>query len=175
MVAAFTRWAGAERAGLAAAARTRERWLREQVAASATWLGTLVDLTERREDVTLAVGAARFVGRVVGVGRDFCVMDQPGSRPALLRVGSISAAWPASAPTRPVPGDGTPPIDLSMNAAVASLADERTPVRLVLDGGVEVEGELVGAGEDVVTLRLPGVIRRQVYVRFDAIGACELR
>lgn len=175
LVAAFTRWAGTERAGLAAASRTRERWLREQLEASATWIGILVNLSEKRDEVTLAVGTSRFAGQVVGVGRDFCVLDQPGSRPVLLRVGSISAVWPGESSWRSVAGEGSPPIDLSMNAAVATLADERTPVRLLLDAGAVVEGELIGAGEDVLILRLRAAARRQVYVRFDSVSACELR
>ena len=175
LVAAFTRWAGTERAGLAAASRTRERWLREQLAASATWIGTLVDLSEKRDEVKLAVGASRFAGRVVGVGRDFCVLDQAGSRPVLVRARSIEAAWPGESSWRSVAGEGSAPIEMSMNAAVATLADERTPVSLLLDGGAVVEGELIGAGEDVLIVRLRGAARRQVYVQFDAISACELR
>jgi hypothetical protein len=192
LVDALGRWAAADRAARAAGDRSRERVLREQAGAAATWSGVLVDLAERRAAVTLAVAGARRSGRLVGIGQDFVVFDQRGGHPALVILDAIDAVWTED-PVGAGSAVGSRPaaLDLSLVAALAGLADERTPVALLLSGGDEVTGDLVGMGADVLTVRRPsggrtgaatsgsghrgGGQRRAIVVPVGAVALCELR
>lgn len=193
LVAQFTRWAAAQRAAEAVDRRTRERSLRDQAVGSATWTGLVVDLAERSAPVVMMVGAHRRRGRLVGVGQGFCVLEQPNGRPALVALGAIAALAPdqagpsaAGAPS----GNREPELRLSLAAALAALAEERSPVVVVLAGGHQESGQLIAAGEDVLTLRTDGAAgtsggggagvagvaaRRLVHVPVRAVLVCELR
>jgi hypothetical protein len=176
LVAAFARWAAEQRAVVAAGARTRERSLREQAAASATWLGVVVDLAERAAPVTAVVAGQRRPGRLVGVGRDFCVLQADTGRTALVALSAISELWPDGPAARDTPaGDRGAAINLPLMTALAMLAEDRSPVALISSTGVETSGELVAAGEDVLTLRTAPPGRRLVYVPARAVAVCELR
>jgi hypothetical protein len=171
VVAAFARWAAEQRVAEAAGVRSKERSLRDQAAAEATWSGLLVDLAERNCEVELELRSRRVSGRLVGIGRDFCVLEQRGRRPALIPVEGIVAVW------REGPADGSrfPALDLSFEAALAGLADDRSPVCILLAGGSQVRGELVGSGTGLITVRTGPTARRTVHVRTAHIELCELR
>ncbi|HUE59856.1 MAG TPA: hypothetical protein VMO88_09765 [Acidimicrobiales bacterium] len=171
LAAAFGRWAAAERTAQAAGVRSRERTLRDQAAGEATWAGLLVDLAETLAQVSLGVGARRLTGILVGVGRDFCVLDQRGGRPLLIPNERIVAVWKES----PASGSRFPHLELSFEAALAGLAEERSPVCIHLAGGSQVSGDLVGCGTDLVTVRTEAPARQSVHVRTDHIEVCELR
>ncbi len=171
LAAAFGRWAAAERAAEAAGTRSRERSLRDQAAGEATWAGLLVDLAETLAQVTLGVGARRLTGVLVGVGRDFCALDQRGGYPLLIPNDRIVAVWKEG----PASGSRFPHLELSFEAALAGLAEERSPVCVHLAGGTQVSGELVGCGTDLVTVRTEAPARRSVHIRTDHIEVCELR
>ncbi|HUJ65470.1 MAG TPA: hypothetical protein VLX59_08035 [Acidimicrobiales bacterium] len=175
LVAAFRRWAAGERASAAAGNRARERRLRDQAAASATWAGVLVDLAEAAATVVVRLGALTCTGRIVAVARDFCVIEPTSGRPSLIALAAISALSPQQTGQSPPAGDRQPHLSLSMAGALAALAEERTPVGLTLAHDVHVEGELAAVGEDVVTLRNEAPARRPVYVRLASIVRCELR
>ena len=171
VVAAFTRWAAHERAVEAAETRSRERSLRDQAAGEATWSGLLVDLSEKQGEVALDVGGRRLSGRLVGVGPDFCVLEQGTRRASLVPTDRIVAIWQES----PASGSRFPHLQLSFASALAALAAERTPTCLFLAGGSQVSGELVGSGTDLVTVRTDSATRRTVHVRICHIDVCELR
>ena len=175
LVAAFARWAAQERARSAATDRARQRSLGEQALSTATWTGILVDLAERGAGVTLSVGGHRCTGWIVGVGRDFCVVEQAGRRrPALIPLAPISYVS-ADQPGRAIPtGDRPAGMELSMAAALAALAEERVPVALRA-GAEQVEGKVIGVGEDVVTLRADAPAGRLVHVPLAAVTFCEVR
>ncbi len=176
LVAAFARWAADQRTAAAAGQRTRERSLREQATASATWTGILVDLAEQAALVTAVVAGRRRHGRVAGMGRDFCVLESEHNRTALIGLNAVSALWPEDLPaSQPPTGDRTPTLDLSMMAALALLAEERAPVAVVTTDGVETAGDLLAVGEDVLTLRAGGSTRRLALVPRHAVAVCELR
>jgi len=175
LVDAFRRWAAGERATAAAGKRARERRLRDQASASASWAGVLVDLAEQAAAVVVRFGALTCTGRIVGVARDFCVIEQTSGRPCLIALTAISAVSPQRTGQPPPAGDRQPHLSLSMAGALAALAEERTPVGLTLAHDVQVEGELAAVGEDVVTLRNEAPARRPVYVRLASIVRCELR
>jgi hypothetical protein len=171
VVAAFARWAAQERVADAAGTRSKERSLRDQAAGEATWSGLLVDLAETQAEVELEVGTRSLAGRLVGIGRDFCVLEQRGRRPALIRSDRIVAIWKE----RPAAGSRFPNLDLSFAAALAALADERSPVSLLVSGGGKVTGDLVASGTDLVSVRTGPAARRTVHVRTCHIEVCELR
>lgn len=171
LVAAFARWAAQERTAEAAAMRSRERSLRDQAAGGATWSGLLVDLAESRAEVAVDVGSRRWRGRLVAVGRDFCVLEPSGGHPALIRADRIRAIWHE----KPATGTRFPHLELSFQAALAGLADERAPVRVAIAGGSPIVGELVGSGADLVSIRTEPEARRTVHVRTDQVEVCELR
>jgi hypothetical protein len=184
LVAQFARWAAGQRAADAVDRRARERSLRDQAVGSATLVGVLVDLAERSASVALLVGSHRLRGRLVGVGRDFCVLEQPSGRPiliALSALGSLTVATPAG--SRPggigrieAPGgDRDPEVTLSLAAALGALAEERSPAALVVAGGHQEEGTLIGAGADVLTLRTDGQPRRLIHIPLEAVWICEPR
>jgi hypothetical protein len=171
VVAAFARWAAQERVAEAAGMRSKERSLRDQAAGEATWSGLMVELAESQGEVELNLGSRRVVGRVVGMGRDFCVVEQRGRRTVLIPIERIVAVWKE----RPTTGSRYPALDLSFEAALAGLADERSPVCLHVARGNQISGELIGCGADLVTLRTEPTARRTVHVRTSHIEVCELR
>jgi hypothetical protein len=178
LVAQFARWAADQRAAEAVDRRTRERFLRDQVIGSATWIGLMVDLAERSALVSLRVSSQRLRGRVVGVGRDFCVLDQPSGRAALVALGALTVVAPEEAPPSRVGAPGgsrESGLQLSLAAALAALAEERSQLALVLAGGHQVEGTLIGAGEDVLTLKTDGQAQRLAHVPLAAVWICEVR
>jgi hypothetical protein len=176
VVAAFARWAAEQRTTSAAADRSRARSLREQASASATWKGMLVDLAEQDTPVTAVVAGQRRSGQIVGVGQDFFVIQPRQGRPALVCLDAVSALWPEmdSLPAPPA-GDRSPAISLSLLSALARLAEDRCPMGLLTRAGFEVAGDLVAAGEDVLTVRTAPPARRLVSVPFGAVALCELR
>jgi hypothetical protein len=175
LVAAFHRWAAGERTTAAAQNRARERWLRDQTSGSASWAGVLVDLAEQAASVVIGVGRVKYTGRIVGVARDFCVVQQAGGRPTLITLTAVSAVWPRDPPAGSPAGHRQPSMALSMAGALSALAEERSRVALALEGGDQMEGELVAVGEDVITLRTDSPARRFAYVRLAAVNCCEVR
>ena len=59
--------------------------------------------------------------------------------------------------------------------ALALLAEERSPVCLTAGTGFETTGDLIAAGEDVLTVRTDSSARRLAYVPVNAVAWCELR
>jgi hypothetical protein len=144
----------------------------------ATWLGLLVDLAEQKAAVTAVVAGQRRSGRIIGVGRDFCVLQSEQGRTALIGAHEISQLWPdpdlGTAEGLPA-GDRSPSVDLPLISALALLAEERSPVGLVSSGGVETTGELAAVGDDVLTLRTAPPARRLVHLPVGSVAVCELR
>lgn len=159
LVRAFGRWAADQRAEEAAGARSRERWLREQAAGSATFTGTLVDLAEQRADVAIVVGARTVTGRLVGVGRDGCVVAEASGAATVVPIARISALRLAGRrpALRAAAGERSPAGLWTVTDALEALAADRAPVRLGLRGGETLRGVVVAVGRDVVTLALDGM------------------
>lgn len=151
-------WAADEQASVAAAERSRERWLRRQAAESATLLGALVDAAESGLPVVIALrgGAGLCSGTVTSVGADFVVMDR-----TLVPAWSIAAVRDAAAGDREPDG-------LTFVAALSRLADEDRPsVHVVLDGGETVAGDMTAVSEELVSLTT-------MLVSLDAVRALRL-
>jgi hypothetical protein len=173
LVAAFSVWAAERRAGDAAAARSRERWLRQQAAESATLAGALVDLAERGADAAILVGPRTVAGRLVGVGADSCMVAERGGGATIVALAHISAVRVAGRRSGPgeATGDRAPAGEWRLFDALASFAAERAPVRVGLRSGEVVSGEVLAVGEDVVTLRAAAGGMR-VLVALGGVETC---
>ena len=169
LVSAFARWAADQRVADAAGARSRERWLRQQAAESATLVGTLVDLAERRADVAVIIGSRTVTGRVTGVGQDGLVLAELSGAATLVALAHVAALRVAG--RRPGTGEATggrPAGAWRVVDALAVLAAERSPVRLGVRGGDTLTGTLASVGEDVMTLLLP-VGGQRAHVALQAL------
>ncbi|MCU4183921.1 hypothetical protein K6U06_06075 [Acidiferrimicrobium sp. IK] len=171
---ALARWASERAADESAAARSRERWLRRQAGEAATLTGVLIDLAERGVTVTVTVRSGSYTGRVVGVGRDFCLVA--GRAAVLVALGAVVSLAPldeAGGSSFAEPGgDREAPLDVALDDVLGMLAAELSPVRMVLSGGASVAGSLSAAGEGILTCRLEGAGRRHVTVVTAAVEIC---
>jgi hypothetical protein len=154
--------------------RSRERRLREQAASTATLAGILVDLAERATAVVIGIGEHRCSGRVVGVSRDFCLVEQLNGRPAIVPLTAVTSVAPGGpAPSTPA-GDRHPVLSLSLVSALAAMAEDRAPVA-VRAGADHIEGDLTSAGEDVVCVRSGPPARKLSYVPVGSLTYIEVR
>ncbi len=142
--------------------------------------GVLVDLAEHGATVVVRIGgpSGDLSGRLVGVGRDFLVLEEP-SCATLIALHAIDAvvAEPSASPRvlEPSGDERSPTVALDFAGAVAALAADRLPVRLRLAGGQTLAGELTGVGSDVIWLRASPPKRALVYVPLGAVLACSPR
>ncbi len=137
------RWLAEGRAGEAARARVRERWLRTQAGEEARLAEVLWDLAERQAAVTVLTRSGdRISGRVAGAGEDFlAVRDR---HLTLVPAGAIAAVTePGATPRRrrrPDAGEGSSgpgpgPRPRPGPAGPGSDRAERRPGDPVLDAG----------------------------------------
>lgn len=168
-------WAAEGRAEQAAAARARERWLRQQAEEEASLLGVLTDLVERGAAAAVSTASGRrHQGRLAALGRDFVALRVPGGFDVLVRITSVASVRPGPGPVPPTSGSPRRPVGLALVDVLARVASERPRAQLGLRGGDVVTGELRGIGADVVTVRLDGEPRGLAYVRLDSISDISL-
>jgi hypothetical protein len=153
-------------------ARAEQREREERAAEVATWIGTLRDLAERQVAVSLRARSGRVHrGVLVGVGTDHVALR--------LHAGSlVLVSLTATRTVRPEPGEPAPAAmgdrdraqDRTLVEALARLVEERRHVVLaVRDVEDPLQGEVLGLGEDVLTLRLRGGDRGTVYLPLAAL------
>jgi hypothetical protein len=174
LLSAFARWSAHTRVRDEVAGRARQRWLEQQAAEAATLTGTLLDLAEGEAPVTVLSTQRRFSGRLVGVGSDLCVLEAP-ARVTVIALRQVIAVRPHPSPATPRPptasGDRAAHLTMTFRSALAAMAMDLSPVRLALIGTETLTGELTGAGDDVITLRLPGIPPRPAYLPIAAVEA----
>ncbi|MFA9432657.1 hypothetical protein [Egicoccus sp. AB-alg2] len=163
-----------DRAAHEAAVRSRaERRRRQALAAgTATWLGTLRDLAERRAIVVLQVRGGRPLrGLLVALSSDHLVLVTASGGRVHLRLSAVRTA-------RPEPGRGAPPASGDREApstatiedVLDALAEEGGSAALLLGDVVDpVRGRIEAIGEDVVSLRLEGPDPALVYAPVGAV------
>jgi hypothetical protein len=182
------RWAADARAGEAAGARVRERWLRAQAEEGASLAGLLLALAERREVVLLITTAAlAHRGAVTGVGEDFVALEVPAGTTtlvALAAVASVRAVEGARRFSTPATGHGRadddagggggrggggPSLGVHLGDVLAQAAGQRPRIS-VQAGTTSVVGDLRAVGADVLTLRADGAAGL-VYVSLASLSA----
>jgi hypothetical protein len=172
LLAELTRWAAAARVDEAAAARSRERWLRRQAEEEATLAGVLCDLAERRIPVVVQTTAGRrHRGRVAAVGRDFCVLVIGDGRELLVALAAVAVVRPEPGPRAPT-GDRALTVELGLLDALTHVNGER--VAAVTTGGDTLVGEVRSVGQDVLALVLEGERRATAYLPAGAIAEVGL-
>lgn len=168
----LSRWSAESSTSEAATARSRERWLRTRGEEEATLTGVLVDLCERRAPVVLHTSAGRsHAGRPLAVGDDFVVLGRERSTSAtVVPLRSVSSARTLPGDQAPPPtGRREPPSGTSFAALVGAMAGDRRHVRIVLEGGEQIVGELRAAGADVLTLTTEGSPAATSYVQLGSV------
>jgi hypothetical protein len=163
------RFAAEARVAEATAARSRERWLRQQAEEEATLAGVLCDLAERRLPVTVdTVGGGRHRGTVAAVARDFVVMVLDSGLEVMITLNGLAAVRPQPGARAPI-GDHEIDVELTLLDALSHLAGERPRLRFVTRAGGHLVGTLRAVGQDVVTVELDGEARAQVFVPVGAV------
>src|SRR4029453_8199006 len=95
LVAVLTRWLAEQRSEDAVAARTRERWLRQQAQEEGTFAGVMLDLGERNCPIVVhTVGGRHHRGALRAVAGDFVVLGTSGSLHVLIHFGGITSVRP---------------------------------------------------------------------------------
>ena len=175
LAARLERWVADARTADAAAARSRERWLRLQADESATFAGVLVDLAERGTPVVVQGRAGRrHQGSISAVALDFCALRTNGERDVLLAFAGIGSVRPDSRRPSPV-GDRVVRADIGMAEMLSVLAADRPRVLIVTTADATgIAGELRSVGRDVATVRLDGDPRAAAYVAISAIAELRL-
>jgi hypothetical protein len=175
LIARIERWIAEARSNDAAAARARERWMRQQADESATFVGVLMDLAERRTPVVIHGRAGRrHRGTIVAVGMDFCAVRTSSGRDVLLAYSGIGSVRPDSRGSAPS-GDRIVHVDLALSGMLSVLAADRPRVLVMTTADADgLAGELRSVGRDVVTLRLDGEPRASAYVAVDAVAEISL-
>lgn len=173
----LARWTGEDRAATAAAARVRERWLRQQATEDAHFAGVILDLSEQGIGVSMAtVSGATLRGRIATVAADFCLVRHDDGRATLVGFAAVVSLRPDPGHRRADAGaDRGAPVAATLADVLAGLAAERPRVRLGLTaGGAPVVGELRAVGADVLTVRLDGDPPATVYLRLAAVAEVTL-
>ncbi|TVR30280.1 MAG: hypothetical protein EA388_14660 [Nitriliruptor sp.] len=153
-------------------ARQEERDRREQAAEVATWVGTLRDLAERRLQVAITSGSGRVHrGSLIAVGVDHVAVRQVAGSVVLVARTAIRVLRPEpGAPGVAATGDREHAQDRTLIESLSRIAEERGEVAIYLaDVADGLQGEVLGFGEDVLTLRLAGRDRGTVYIPIGAV------
>lgn len=166
------RWIAEGRVDEAVRARARRGWLREQAAASTTFVAVLADLADRARPVLVhSSTGTRHRGSIAALGADFVAIATDHGALVLLSHRAVAAvrSEPGDPPMRSM---RAPELGLSLVEVLAELSADRPRVAIATDGSGHLAGDLVAVGVDIVTVRLDGDVRATVYVPVDAI--CEV-
>lgn len=157
LVAQVTRFLADQRADEAAAARTREHWLRQMASEDGTFAGALLDLAEQRRAVVVATTSGRrHRGAVRAVGLDFCVVAGAHGQ-VLVSRRAVTSVRAETGPGPAVPaGDRTVAVGAELVTTLAGLAADRPRAMVVTLAGEVLAGELRSVNTDSLSLRLDG-------------------
>lgn len=170
LTAALHRFAAEARVGEAAAARARQRWLAQQAAESTTFAGVLADLADRGRPVLIHTSARRrHRGVLRALGADFVSLSTDVGSDVLVVLDAVTSV--RSQPRDTVAHSGRAvSLDLTFATAVAALAADRPRVAVATTDETTVNGRLGAVGQDVLTLRVDGDTRANVYIPLAAIS-----
>ena len=165
-------WVAGAKAQEAAAARVRQRWLRQQAVEDADFVSLLVELRERATPTTLTTSGGRtHRGRIAVVGRDCVVLITTRGRTVVIAASAVLAARPDEDGAVSLTVDTRPPSTESMAELVRKAAVDRPQVIVHAAGTPEpLVGELHACGRDIVTLLLAGEQPGPVYLRLPSVS-----
>jgi hypothetical protein len=153
-------------------ARAEERSRREVASAVASWSGTLRDLAEHDQLLTVRTSSGRtHRGRLAAVQRDHLVIVRETGMATIVRLRAVRAVRPEPANKAAVAmGDRSRAQDRGFEDWIERFREEQRRVVLDLDAGDGLlVGHVVAQGEDVVTVRMDGPEGGLVYLPTAAI------
>ena len=165
-------WAAGARAQDAAAARVRQRWLRQQAVEQSDFVSLLVELRERATPTTVTTSGGRtHRGRIAVVGRDCVVLLTSRGRTVVLAASAVLAVRADDDRSITLTVDTRPPGSETMAELVRRAAVDRPHVTVHAVGTAEpLVGELQACGLDVVALLLAGEPRVPAYLRLASVS-----
>ncbi len=129
----------------------------------------LADRLRAAADTSLTVhaGSVAVCGRLLGSGRDWLLLEEPGRRQVLVALAAISSVAGLGGRTDVPGGDGEVARRLDLRWALRGLARNRLGVQVLLGDRSTLDGTLDRVGADHVDLALhaPGEVRRASAVR----------
>ena len=160
----------------AAAARSRERWLRQEAEDGATFEGLLCDLADLGAGVTVSChSGSSHAGRVVEVAAGCFVLALGDGARAVLEVGAVAAVRPdPDHRLGAAAGNRVPPSARTIDEVLRSELDRRPRIRVVSAGGPPLTGRLLAVGLDVVTVALEGADRSVCYIPSSSLSEVVL-
>ena len=159
--------------------RSRVRWLRRSAEEEATFAGIVAGLMESAADVFVTTRTGFTCrGRIAALGPDVVVVTgaSAGLPVVVLRADAITSVRSTSRGPRTAAGPQPDVRDLMFAEVLAGLAADRCDVVAHVDGEERgLPGQLVSAGTDVMTLRLPRPDAHHVHVAMMACVAVACR
>lgn len=180
LAASLARWAAEARVDEAARARSRQRWMEQAAAEDTTFASVLADLAERARPVLVQTATGRrHRGVVVAIGVDFVAVHTDTGADVLVALGAVTAV--RSGPgSQPAHSGRAVTLSRHLADAIAAMAEDRPRVTVSTGGtagsagsgagGEAVNGILRSVGRDVLTLRMDGDSRANVYVPLHAVA-----
>ena len=165
----------------AAQARAARAWQRQVDQASATWLGTLLELAEAGDQVLVTSDrGTTFAGVVEAVGRDVVVLRTSAQEQTICVSDTLTSIRALHRDT-PASGDRES-ADINLQGLLSAHAEDRCEVVVHLRGSTSepISGVLSSCGEDVCSIRTrePNGVDRgrvpMVHVRLGAIASVTI-
>jgi hypothetical protein len=165
-------WAAGARAQDAAAARARQRWMRQQADEQADFVSMLVELRERATSTTVTTSGGRtYRGRIAVVGRDCLVLTMNQGRTVVVAASAVLAVRPDEDRAVTLTVDPRQPGAESMAEVVRRAAVDRPHVTVHAPGAPQpIVGELQACGLDVMALLLAGEPPVPAYLRLTSVS-----
>lgn len=140
----------------AIAARTERRDRLQRATEIATWTGTLRDLAERAVPVVVRTSGDRLHrGTLAAVGIDHLAVRLVNDTVVLVALDTVRSVRPEPGRLAPIAtGDRARSQDRTLVDALGRLVDDRRDIVIALRDVADLQvGQIVGLGEDVVTMR----------------------
>lgn len=171
-------WSSDERLQRARSKRLASSVQRDLTSSESSFTGAIRDLAESEVLATVQTTEGRtHAGRITVVGSDFCAVTPEGRATTLIASRHLAAVQIASTARRvPTPSDRPLPVDApALEDVLSELAVDRFVVRFLVSGSPDVrEGELVGVGTSVCSLRTGRPPTHLVLVRLDHLSEVTL-
>lgn len=158
---------------VAIASRSEQQARLQRATEVATWTGTLRDLAERASPLVVRTAGDRVHhGRLVAVGIDHVAVAVPDAMVVLIATDTLRSIRLAPGHRAPVAtGDRERSQDRTLIEALDFLIEERRDVVIRLRQSADLlTGQIVGLGDDVVTMRFAHGEHGTVYLPTHAIG-----
>jgi hypothetical protein len=170
VMAALTRWAAEAQVDEAARARSRERWLQKQAEEETTFVSVVADLAERDRAVLIQMAnGRRHRGIIAVLGVDFVGVRTDTGIDVFVALDAIASV--RSGPNDPAALSGrTVALQLLLSDAIIAMAEDRPRVTVATAADGVINSDLRSVGQDVITIRVDGDTRANIYVPIHAIS-----